>query len=182
MSFLCFVLTNLSISIFLAQFIPQPVESEGATPCSFCCNTLAWTWDLLMQYIWLPERSCEDSYTNAAMVHLRFVSEGQNLHLLAKEFVSPSVTYFFLLFFCAEVHWAFFSFWVEGKIPFPFRTGLVLCSKSSFRAPPAPVTAPPFPRGDSSIMAGCLTGRGLMTGALYWPNCHTLKIWSQSSF
>lgn len=39
-----------------------------------------------------------------------------------------------------------------------------------------------LPRGNSSIMAGCLTGRGLMTGALYWPGCHTLKIWSQPSF
>lgn len=60
--------------------------------------------------------------------------------------------------------------------------GLVPRSESLFPAPPASNDSSALPGGNSSIMAGCLTGRSLMTGALYWPDCHTLKIWSQSSF
>lgn len=60
------------------------------------------------------------------------------------------------------------------------RTGSML--KIPLSCPSSPNDSSTLPRGNSSIMAGCLTGRGLMTGALYWPDCHTLKIWSQSSF
>lgn len=60
--------------------------------------------------------------------------------------------------------------------------GLVPRSESLFPAPPASNDSSALPGGNSSIMAGCLTGRSLMTGALYWPDCHTLKIRSQSSF
>ena len=79
-------------------------------------------------------------------------------------------------------------FWVRSPQDcFPFtdwlehtRIGSLL--KIPLPCPSSPNDSSTLPRGNSSIMAGCLTGRGLMTGALYWPDCHTLKIWSQSPF
>lgn len=64
----------------------------------------------------------------------------------------------------------------------PSSPALVPHFEIPFSCPSSPSDSFTLPWGNSSIMAGCLTGRGLMTGALYWHDCHTLKMWSQSTF
>lgn len=127
----------------------------------------------------------ETSTSDADGVHLWSVSDEQRLCLRTCE----AWLQLFLMLFSSSLS---ITYWLTDSLQVcPFRNNKLLVSWSLFlsypladrleharigsmlKIPPSCARSPndssTLPRGNSSILAGCLTGRGLMTGAPYWP-------------